>query len=40
MGELLSRLNQPLPNKLTKAMGEFIRKAREGAGISQAELAK
>lgn len=28
------------PNKFTKAMGELIRKAREEAGISQAELSQ
>jgi transcriptional regulator with XRE-family HTH domain len=31
---------EPTPNKFTIAMGELIRKAREEAGLSQAELAK
>ena len=30
---------QQLPNKFTKAFGDLIRRAREGAGMSQAELA-
>ena len=30
----------PTPNKFTIAMGELIRKAREEAGMSQAELAQ
>jgi transcriptional regulator with XRE-family HTH domain len=31
---------EPTPNKFTKAMGELIRKARDEAGLSQAELAQ
>jgi transcriptional regulator with XRE-family HTH domain len=30
----------PVPNKLTLAMGELIRQAREEIGMSQADLAK
>jgi transcriptional regulator with XRE-family HTH domain len=31
---------EPTPNKFTIAMGELIRRAREEAGLSQAELAQ
>lgn len=31
---------EPTPNKFTVSMGELIRKAREEAGLSQAELAQ
>lgn len=40
--ETLARLigdKEPNPNKFTLAMGELIKKAREEAGLSQAELA-
>jgi transcriptional regulator with XRE-family HTH domain len=30
----------PVPNRLTLAMGQLIRRAREEAGISQADLAR
>lgn len=31
---------EPMPNKFTIGMGELIRKAREEAGLNQAELAE
>ena len=41
--EMLANLlgeKEPKPNKFTIAMGELIRKAREEAGLSQADLAE
>jgi transcriptional regulator with XRE-family HTH domain len=37
--DLFKADKQPLPNKFTEAFGERIRRAREQAGMSQAELA-
>lgn len=31
---------EPVPNKFTVAMGELVRKAREEAGLTQADLAE
>jgi len=38
--DLFTKDKEPIPNNFTIAMGELIRKAREEAGFSQADLAE